>query len=96
MLSTPPSVMVHGRIFWRIYDQVYRRDDHAGKIGETRAAGAVLADGEKITFDRRGFVDVLDVPLPCAPKVVLHAARARPGLRQSAISGAYSGPVSVL
>ena len=47
MLSTPPSVMVHGRIFWRMYDQVYRRDDHAGKKGETRAAGAVLADGEK-------------------------------------------------
>ena len=67
-LRTPPSFVVHGRIFWRIYDQVYRRDAHNGKKGETRASGAVLADGEKKTFGRLVFVNALDVPLPRAPQ----------------------------
>ena len=64
---TPPKFTVHGRIFLRIYDQVYRRDAHNGKKGQTRAAGAVTADGEKKTFGRLIFVNALDVPLPRAP-----------------------------
>ena len=64
----PPPWAIHGRIFLRIFDQVYRRDGHGGKKGETRASGAMLANGDKKTFGQLIFVNVLDIPLPRAPE----------------------------